>query len=487
MSWKNTLEPILARVPLVSQPKRHIPVKKKLMWTIGVLVVYFVLTNISLYGLDPGGGTDLFGQFRSILAGEMGTLMQVGIGPIVTGSIVMQLLTGADLLGLETDDNPRDQMLYQGLQKALIIVVTAFTAAPLVFAGGFLPANRALASSLGISVFGVQLLIFLQVFIGGLLILYLDEVVSKWGIGSGVGLFIIAGVSQRFIGGLISVPSIGETIGLIPRWILIGMGEIQLESPFTRQGFIDLMFGQGEILAIFTTVFIFAVVVYAESVRVQIPLQHQNINAGRGSYPIKLIYASVLPMILVRAVQMNIQFIGQALNSSLGLPAWFGEYSGEQPTGGLMYYLNPIQQPQEWMWWLGTTAQEPLDILVRVGIDLTIMVVGGAIFAVFWVETTDMGPEAVAKKIQRTPLQVPGFRSNTQSYERLLQRYIPQVTVVGGALVGFLAVMANLLGTIGNVDGIGLLLTISITYKIYEELAEEWTKEQIPAALRGLY
>jgi len=52
--------------------------------------------------------------------------------------------------------------------------------------------------------------------------------------------------------------------------------------------------------------------------------------------------------------------------------------------------------------------------------------------------------------------------------------------VLGGALVGLLAVLANMLGTIGNVTGTGLLLTISITYKLYEEIAEEQMMEMHP-------
>ena len=59
---------------------------------------------------------------RSILAGGQGTILQLGIGPIVTASIVLQLLGGADLLGLDTQD-PRDQVLYQGLQKVLVVVM----------------------------------------------------------------------------------------------------------------------------------------------------------------------------------------------------------------------------------------------------------------------------------------------------------------------------------------------------------------------------
>lgn len=482
MSWKSTLEPLLVRVPSIRRPKKHVPFKRKLLWTTAVLVTYFIMTNILLFGLSAQSGGDVFGQFRSILAGQSGTILQVGIGPIVTGSIVLQLLQGANLLDLDTQEDPRDQMIYQGLQKVLVILVTLLTGFALVFGSNFLPASEALASALGIGTGLISLLIFTQVVFGGIVILYLDEIVSKWGIGSGVGLFIIAGVSQRFIGGLISIPQLGGTTGVIPSWINILMGNTEMASPFTTEGLISLLFGQGSIIPIITTIMIFAVVVYAESVRVEIPLQHSRVKGARGRFPVKLIYASVLPMILVRAVQMNIQFLGQILNSNFGsaLPAWFGTFADGQPVAGLMYYLSPINSPQQWMWWLGSTTQDPAQILLRVAIDLTIMVVGGAIFAVFWVDTTDMGPESVAKQIKSTGMQIPGFRQNTGSYVRVLQRYIPQVTVLGGALVGLLAVLANMLGTIGSVTGTGLLLTITITYQLYEEIAEEQMMEMHP-------
>jgi preprotein translocase subunit SecY len=77
-------------------------------------------------------------------------------------------------------------------------------------------------------------------------------------------------------------------------------------------------------------------------------------------------------------------------------------------------------------------------------------------------------------------MQIPGFRKNLCVIEKVMERYIPQVTVIGGALVGLLAVLANMLGTIGNVSGTGLLLTISITYKLYEEIAEEQMMEMHP-------
>ncbi|MFC4447760.1 preprotein translocase subunit SecY [Halorussus aquaticus] len=482
MSWKEAAEPVLTRMPSVRRPEGHVPFKRKLGWTAGVLVLYFFLTNVFLYGVNIGG-QDAFGQFRSILAGGQGTVLQLGIGPIVTASIVLQLLGGADLLGLDTDD-PRDQVLYQGLQKVLVVAMIFLTGLPMVFAGGFLQVDPQVVQSLPFGSMGVKWLIFAQIAVGGILVLFMDEIISKWGVGSGIGLFIIAGVSQKLLGGLFAWPSLPGQTGLVPTWIGLITGSAEnVPSLLTGSGIQYLLIGDGNVIALVTTVLIFAVVVYAESVRVEIPLSHARVKGARGRFPVKLIYASVLPMILVRALQANLQFLGRILYNQLGasgMPDWLGTYSQGSPTGGLFYYLAPIQQPSQWMWWAGTIGQEPWQVILRVLIDLTFMVVGGAIFAIFWVETTDMGPEATAKQIQNSGMQIPGFRQNTGVIEKVMERYIPQVTVIGGALVGLLAVLANMLGTIGGVSGTGLLLTVSITYKLYEEIAEEQLMEMHP-------
>ncbi|WP_255148857.1 preprotein translocase subunit SecY [Halorarius halobius] len=493
MSWKETAEPVLSRMPNVSRPEGHVPFRRKLAWTAGVLVLYFFLTNILLFGLAERG-SDAFGQFRSILAGGQGTILQLGIGPIVTASIVLQLLGGADLLGLDTND-PRDQVLYQGLQKLLVVVMICLTGLPMVFAGSFLPASDAVAQQLGIGLVGVKWLMFAQIFVGGLLILFMDEVISKWGVGSGIGLFIIAGISQSLIGGFFATPGIGNQTGFFYGWYQILVGEASLGPVLQPSGLQQLLIGPGQLLFLLTTITIFVVVVYAESVRVEIPLSHARVKGARGRFPVKLIYASVLPMILVRALQANIQFLGRILYAQAGTPSgvielfgmrmpWLGVYTTSggtaSPVDGLFYYLAPIYSFRDWMWFAGFATNEPWQIMLRIAVDLTFMVLGGAVFAIFWVETTGMGPEATAEQIQNSGMQIPGFRQSPGVIEKVLERYIPQVTVIGGALVGLLAVMANMFGTIGQVSGTGLLLTVSITYKLYEEIAEEQLMEMHP-------
>lgn len=294
----------------------------------------------------------------------------------------------------------------------------------------------------------------------------MDEIVSKWGLGSGVGLFIIAGISQQLIGGVFTQ--------IIPGWISIANGGLE--------GGIDmlvrrLILGNGYLAAIATTVIIFSLVVYFESTKVEIPVQNSQYKGGRGTFPIKLIYASVLPLILIRAVQANIQFIGRILNETLGsnMPAWLGIYNSEgDPVAGLFYYFNPIYSPEAWL----NTSDTLLQISLRILIDGTFLIIGGAVFAVFWVETTEMGGESTAKKLLQSNMQIPGFRQNPQIMERVVNRYIPAVTMLGGAIVGFFALFANLIGTIGGVSGTGLLLSVSITYRLFESAAEEYASEK---------
>lgn len=472
MSYKQTLEKIVGYLPTVKRPRQHVSFKQKLKWSAAVVLLYFILTNVPVFGLAQGGGNDFFGQFRSILAGSQGSILTLGIGPIVTASIVLQLLSGAELLPLDLDD-ARDQSLYQGLKKLLVFVMVLLTAVPIVFGGGFLPPSTQLAGVLGIGLAGVQLLIFAQVVFGGLMVFYLDQVVSKWGIGSGIGLFIVAGVSQRLMGGFFNPAS-----GFLFNWIDIFAGQVELG--FSLRTAQTLLVGSGQLLPLFTTLLIFTIVVYAESTRVQIPISNTNVTGAEGQYPIKLIYASVLPLILVRAVQANVQFLGRGLNSALGssMPSWLGVYSGNgEVVGGLFYFVSPIQRPTEWMWWLGNVSAEPWEIAIRLMVDITWMLVGGAVFALFWIRTADMDAEAVSEQIYDSGLEIPGFRRNPSQIKRVLERYIPYVTVLGGGLLGLLAVSANLLGTIGGVTGTGLLLTVSITYKLSEEIGKEKVKD----------
>ncbi|MCZ7380392.1 MAG: preprotein translocase subunit SecY [Candidatus Methanoperedens sp.] len=480
-----SLAPLLNRLPAVSRPEGHVHFKKRLGWTLGILVLYFALANIPLFGLDKSS-IDLFELYRAFFAGASGSLMVLGIGPIVTASIVLQLLVGANVIRMDLT-NPHQQAIFQGLQKLLVFVMIALEALPQIL-GGYMKADAGLAAQLNISVSWITVLLFIQICIGGVLILYMDEIVSKWGIGSGVGMFIIAGVSQQIVQGIFNwkTDNTGVVpIGIIPKWIYMAGPTSGIDLTYILSNKVLFLYNAG-ILALLSTIIIYLMVVYVESTRIEIPLAHAAVRGARGRFPVKLIYASVLPMILVRALQANIQMVGLIL-SSRGITS-LGEFKQATPVSGLMYYLSPINGPSDWIpslvgpkfTSLGVAEPAIWKIILHVFTDASMLVIGGIIFALFWIETTGMGAKNVAEKIQRSGMQIPGYRRSSGTLERVMQRYIPKVTVIGGAFIGLLTLIASLLGTLGGAGGTGLLLTVSIMYRLYEDIASQQMMEMHP-------
>ena len=120
--------------PSITKPEGHVRFNQKLWTTTLVLIIYFMMTNVMIYGLSDST-LDIFSSFRSIMAGASGSIMHLGIGPIVTGSIIMQLFAGAKIIQLDLQDSA-DKQLYQGIQKLLVLFMIPVESIPQVY--GFL-------------------------------------------------------------------------------------------------------------------------------------------------------------------------------------------------------------------------------------------------------------------------------------------------------------------------------------------------------------
>ena len=137
--------------------------------------------------------------------------------------------------------------------------------------------------------------------------------------------------------------------------------------------------------------------------------------------------------------------------------------------------------------WYGITTSIGLTSLAFVTpIDLArlltyslLMVGGSMLFSVFWVQTAGMDASSVAKQIQSTGLQIPGYRRDIRVIERVLNKYIPPLAVIGGAAVGFLAAYADFTLALGT--GTGILLATMIVYQLYEEIASQHLEDMNPA------
>lgn len=506
------LKPIIERWPAITKPEGHVSFKTKLAWTTGALLLYFALANITLFGVSETR-LDVFENFRAILAGASGTIMHLGIGPIVTGSIVMQLFTGAKIINLDLS-KAEDKAIYQGAQKVLVIVFIFIESIPQVF--GFLEPDAGLIEQIGSG--GARSIIIAQLALGALIVFLLDELISKWGIGSGISLFIAAGVSQQLFQGTLNWQSVGggaydavsnPPIGTIPM-VIYEFTQRDLASLVHSGGFEQMFIGNNAfpnpIITFIGTIFIFIFVVYAESTRIELPLAHGKVRGARGRYPLRLIYASNIPVILMAALLANVNIFALLLWQHpffskipfIGHAWWIGSFDGGggslQPTGGGAWYLSSFNGLSDWFlpmfdadtYGAAAYGHAPWQILLKIAIYLTIFVGGSIIFAKFWVETTNMGPESVAKQIERSGMQIPGFRRDPRVLKKILNRYIPTLTVIGGAVVGGLAAIADMIGTVGQASGTGLLLAVGIFIRMYEQIAKEQAAEMHPV-LRGFF
>lgn len=469
MSLSQVLQPIIGLLPEVRRPERIPGLKSKLIWTAIALLIFYILGQIYPLGVDPAGIVR-FERLEILLGSRTGTLITAGIGPIVLASIFLQLAFGAKLLKFDLS-TPEGKRAFQGLQKILAIVLSFFEAGIYVFSN-YIPAAGALPGStvaplLG-SVMFTQLFLVLQLAIGSILLLYLDELLQKYGIGSGISLFIAAGVTQAIFVGSLSIASVGGIpAGLIPQAI-----------HFLISG--DIVTSVWTIVPIVFTIIVFLIVVYIEGMKIELPLAYGQARGLGARYPIKFLYVSNIPVILAAAVLLNVQLMGM-FAANAGLPL-LGKYVNNQPVDGIAYYTtalpSPLLMPGGYPAYLQlylTNFNEILHIFTY-GIALILLCV---VFGWFWIESTGMGPKDVARQLSRTGMQIPGFRQDPRVMEKILERYIPVITILGSIFVGILAWFADITGALGT--GTGILLTVGILYKFYEDLAQQQIFEMYPS------
>ena len=450
-------------LPEVEGPtQKLISFKEKLKWTGIILVIYFVLGLLPLFGLGVNA-LQRFQNLSIILGAEFGAIISLGIGPIVTASIVLQLLNGSGILKFDLT-TPEGKRTFQGTQKLLSMFFIIFEAAIYVFMGGLAPPPQFVGSAF---YFELQLLLVFQLILGGIMILFMDEVVSKWGFGSGLSLFIVAGVSKQifvqafnWLPGPTGLAGVTYSIGAVPALFQ----SLAAGDPTTA----GIMLG-----TLLSTVLVFMICVYAQAMKVEIPLSFGRIRGHGIRWPLSFLYTSNIPVILVAALMANMQLWGRLLqNWGLPLLGKFSETTG-QPISGLIYFIQSPNIVRD-----AITGSINFSEVGQALVYLLFMIGGAVVFSIFWVQTAGMDAKSQAKNIMSSGLQMPGFRKDERILERILNRYIWPLTVMGGLAIGLLAGIADLTGALSR--GTGILLSVMIVYRLYEEIAQQHMMDMNP-------
>ncbi|MBS3087491.1 preprotein translocase subunit SecY [Candidatus Pacearchaeota archaeon] len=451
------LRDLLHNLPEVRAPaEKKVGFNVKLKWTLVILTGYFILSNIPLFGITEGSLARF--EYLAILLGtSFGSIISLGIGPIVMASIILQLLNGAQILSIDTNTT-EGKKFFQALQKVLAFAFVIFEAMVYVLMKGIAAQP------------GFTGLVIFQLCVGGLLIIFMDEVIQKWGFGSGVSLFIAAGIGWRLFATLFQF--IGPTGGFEASGHVLAIIASVINGD-----------GTGAARALFpilTTAALFLLVVFAQSLKVEIPLAFDRIRGHSVKWPLQFFYAGVIPVILVSALVANLQLFASLLQNWLGYATFLGGFSSAgQPDSGLAFWIHSTPLLE-----LIITGSFRWIYAAQAFFHVLFYVLFSVLFAFFWVTTSGMDAQSQAKKIVNSGMSMPGFRKDERVLEAILKRYIGPLTIMGGVAIGLLASVADLLGAL--VGGTAILLAVMILYQLYRNIAQQHAVDMNPA-LKGFF
>ncbi len=472
------LSKIAKYIPAVEKPTYKPSFNSRLTWTGIALFLYLLLSYITVFGVAPTSNAK-FSFYEIVLGSRFGSLMTLGIGPIVTAGILLQLLVGSKILNWDMSDS-ETRNKFQTWDKFLAIILAFIEAVAYVVAG-------AVPVSGGVVTF---VAVVLQLAAGGIIVILLDDLVSKWGFGSGISLFIAAGVGSQILIRVLSPLTIsctpGNLLACLPSLTSPPSGLIWNFALALIAGQIvpNLIY----ILPIIATAIVFVIVVFVQDMRIDIPLVYSQMRGFGRTWSLKLLYTSNIPVILAAALIANMQLLGRvgAVPNTNGVCSCFGCYdTNGNPTSGIVYYLSSPGRQQFGLFgdmysYFTGALSGPLmsNELLRALTYLSFLTIASTVFAIFWVNTSGMDSASVAEQIEGIGMQIPGYRGDKKSIEQVLNKYIPNLAVIGGFLIGIIASFADFTGAIGT--GTGILLTVMIIYNYYEELSNQPLEEAHP-------
>ncbi|MCX8190356.1 MAG: hypothetical protein N3F05_03985 [Candidatus Diapherotrites archaeon] len=470
MSLVDTLSRISSYIPEVKRPLGEVPVKKRLIWSALALLIFFALGHIKLLGLKYQSSLQI--DVWIIMGSTIGTLATAGIGPIVFASLLLQLVVGAKLLDIDLSD-PKGRAQFQNIQKLAVIIFCVFE--------GFIYPMSGLIQ-------GDVFLLSLQIILGSIIIFYLDDLIGKYGFGSGISLFIAGGVSSHIISELF-MPQVSEVRGAGIFWKL-----------FLSPNIVD-------IIRVIAMIILFLIVIYAQSIYINIPITIGRGGLG-GRFPVRLLYVSVLPVIFASALFANISLltvmfkdtpvvgdIGRALTWATGQPlkeemlpkgdaGIWAKFKDGKDEGIRNLLLNLAIQVSGNGFWV--IFAEPYNLkIVQAIIFLIIFSATCVIFGKLWITIGGQSPEDIAEQLESSGMYIPGFRRDSRVTVKILERYIPTIVVLGSLFIALLSGIGDMsLGALTS--GTGILLTVGIIQNLYEQLTRLKVQEMHPLFKRLL-
>lgn len=414
--------------------------RKKILFTLAMIVIFRLGSAIVVPGVNmdalaaqldkyeaaaAAGTAGISGMVNLMTGGAFQRLaiFALGIGPYITASIIINLLTMAipyfENLAKEGEAGRRKMATYTRFGTVILALIQSMALVNTLFRPYFIdPATG--VSSLD---FMSGSLVVLVLTAGTALLMYLGEKINEHGIGNGISIFIFAGIIAR-------IPSqIGSMITS-----LFDKSDASVNI-FSFIGFIVIAF------------FIIIGVVYMNQGQRRIPVQYAKRVVGRKMYggqsshiPLKVNQTGVIPVIFAMSIIMIPQTIGQFLDPANGFRQFVEKYFS---------YTHPVYM-----------------------IISAVVIIA---FTFFYTAVT-FNPVEVSNNMKKNGGYIPGIRPGKPTSEYLMKT-LNRLTWVGAFFLAFIATVPNVLIAVLNIPfrfgGTSLLIAVGVSIEIAKQLESQ--------------
>lgn len=402
---------------------RDAEMRRRLIFLASILVLFRLLASIPVPGVDHNAlaaffaQNQFFGLLNLFSGGGLSQLsiVMLGVGPYITASIIMQLGTiiFPQLKAAYSEDGEAGRARFIQWSRLLTIPIAVLQSVAFLF----LLENQQVIPHLGSAAFVANISIITA---GSLLLMWLGELVTEFGIGNGVSLIIMAGI-------LASVPSsisqalFTATAANIPAYI----------------GFLALSLAM-----------IYAVVVVSDAER-SIPIAYARavrgaaMSQGAATYlPIRLLQAGVIPIIFALSLLLLPQMALTALS------AWGLTFATSAAFSYSAFLANAWQY----------------------GSVYFVLVV---LFTYFYTSVT-FEPHKVAENLQKSGAFVPGVRPGRET-EEYIGNVVHRITFPGSVFLGLIAVSPSIIQGLTGITslvlgGTALLIAVQVALDLAQKI-----------------
>ncbi|WUR02858.1 protein transport protein SEC61 subunit 1 (SC61A) [Vairimorpha necatrix] len=443
---------------------KQVTFQEKFIWTTLAILIYMIASQVPLFGIIASEQADPFYWMRMMMASSRGTLMDLGISPVITSSMIMQFFTMSELIKVDFSIK-EDKILYGALGRLISIILTVGQAAVQVFTGFY-----GKPKDLGLTYCSI---LIIQLIFSGIIIILLDELLQKgYGLGNGVNLFIAANVCESIVWKAFSPKVFFTGRGIEFEGSVIALFHLLIVRPNKLSALHEIMFRQNlpNLFTFLVTVALFVFVIYLQGLRVELTTESTQVRGQTGKYPIKLLYTSTSPVIYQNYIVSYFCTISRLLykwkptNKLVRfLGVWDTVKTGRlNALRGISYYISPPESVFD-------IYRRPVYFFIY----LAITFISCALMSRAWVEVGGGTPSNCASNLKKNRMTLKGIRESNMEF--VFSKYIPSAALLSGFFTCLVVLLSNLFDTIGS--GSNVFLATSIIYQYLELFAKETAKK----------